>query len=76
MVVPYIGTEGWLSYLNLTVFEAWRPWIVENQVGGYTMKYLPNVTYATVKGAGHTAPEYKPMEVYNMYERWLTQKPL
>ncbi|XP_049932134.1 serine carboxypeptidase-like 8 isoform X9 [Nymphaea colorata] len=75
-VVPFIGTERWISSLNFTVLEKFHPWFVENQVGGYTMKYAPNVTYATVKGGGHTAPEYRPKECYHMYERWLTGKSL
>ncbi|CAN6440033.1 unnamed protein product [Victoria cruziana] len=76
MVVSYIGTQGWLSFLNLTIAEQWRPWFLENQVAGYTRKYAPNVTYATIKGGGHTAPEYRPKECYHMFKRWLTGKSL
>ncbi|CAN6480448.1 unnamed protein product [Victoria cruziana] len=71
MAVPYIGTQGWISSLNFTIVENWHPWLVENQVAGYTRKYAPSVTYATVKGAGHTAPEYRPKECYHMYNMWL-----
>ncbi|KAF3791753.1 hypothetical protein EJ110_NYTH13668 [Nymphaea thermarum] len=49
---------------------------VNIEVNRYTVKYAPNVTYATVKGGGHTAPEYRPKECYHMYERWLTGKSL
>ncbi|XP_031476013.1 serine carboxypeptidase-like 8 isoform X2 [Nymphaea colorata] len=76
MVVSHVGTQGWISSLNFTVAEQWRPWFVENQVAGYTRKYAPKVTYATVKGAGHTAPEYRPKQCYHMYERWLSGQAL
>ncbi|KAK0570617.1 hypothetical protein LWI29_004027 [Acer saccharum] len=66
--VPNIGTENWIHLLNLTTNEYWRPWFVYGQVSGYTEKFLSSsgdftLIYATVKGAGHIAPEYKPKEV-------------
>ncbi|CAN6480458.1 unnamed protein product [Victoria cruziana] len=76
MIFPHIGTERWISSLNFTIVEHWRPWFVENQVAGYTKTYAPNVTYATVKDAGHTAPEYRPKECYHMFDMWLLGKPL
>ncbi|KAI3803760.1 hypothetical protein L1987_31922 [Smallanthus sonchifolius] len=74
MVVPYLSTLNWIESLNLSLVEDWRPWSVEDQVAGYTMKYSKedyNLTFATVKGGGHTAPEYKPKECLSMFMRWL-----
>ncbi|KAL6494632.1 hypothetical protein OROGR_031432 [Orobanche gracilis] len=79
MSVSYMSTLRWIHELNLTVDEAWRPWTAGGQVAGYTEKYKNDqayLTFATVKGAGHTAPEYKPKECLAMFETWLSSHPL
>ncbi|CAL5379185.1 unnamed protein product [Camellia sinensis] len=79
MVVPFVGTVKWIKSLNLTVVNDWRPWFVDGQVAGYTVKYSEHgyrLTYATVKGAGHTAPEYYRRECYYMFDKWIHYYPI
>ncbi|XP_030942589.1 serine carboxypeptidase-like 17 isoform X2 [Quercus lobata] len=79
MVIPYISTHAWIESLNLTIAHDWRPWFVDGQVAGFTMQYTFKkycLTFATVKGGGHTAPEYKPNECLAMVDRWLSYYPL
>ncbi|XP_031100079.1 serine carboxypeptidase-like 2 isoform X2 [Ipomoea triloba] len=79
MVVPHVSTKEWIESLKVGVEDEWRPWFVEDQVAGYTMKYSQEeyeLTYATIKGAGHTAPEYKPQQCLSMLQRWLSYYPL
>ncbi|XP_056160714.1 serine carboxypeptidase-like 2 [Syzygium oleosum] len=79
MVVPYIGTMAWIETLNLSLSTDWEAWFVDGQVAGYTLQYEHDnykLTYATVKGAGHTAPEYKPKETLAMIYRWFANYPL
>lgn len=58
MCVPNTGTEAWTNSLNLPLVDDWRPWYVNQQVAGYVKEY-DSLTYATIKGSGHTVPEYK-----------------
>ncbi|VFQ84859.1 unnamed protein product [Cuscuta campestris] len=76
MVVPYLSTHAWIKLLNYSVIDDWRPWIVEGQVAGYTTTYANQMTFATVKGGGHTAPEFRPSECFEMFKRWIFNKQL
>ncbi|XP_072989607.1 serine carboxypeptidase-like 7 isoform X2 [Typha latifolia] len=74
--VPFLGTEAWIRYLNFPIVDDWRSWNFGDQSAGFTITYSNNMTFATVKGAGHTAPEYRPKECLAMVHRWLSHKPL
>ncbi|KAH7849269.1 hypothetical protein Vadar_015415 [Vaccinium darrowii] len=76
MIVPFLGTQAWIKSLNYSIVDDWRSWIVEGQVAGYTRSYSNGMTYATVKGGGHTAAEYKPFECSIMFKRWISHQPL
>ncbi|KAJ6814247.1 serine carboxypeptidase 1 [Iris pallida] len=71
MCVPFTGSEAWTRSLGYKVIDAWRPWYFGDQVAGYTQGYENNLTFLTVKGAGHTVPEYKPREGLALYTRFL-----
>lgn len=74
--VPHTGTEAWTRALGLPVDEEWRAWRTGEQVSGYTRSFKGGLTYATVKGAGHTVPTYKPAQALNMFSRFLDGKRL
>ncbi|XP_058102536.1 serine carboxypeptidase-like 17 isoform X2 [Magnolia sinica] len=75
-VATFLGTEAWIRYLNFSIVHEWHSWMVDGQVGGFTRQYANDLTYATVKGAGHSAPEYKPKECFVMFYRWISSLPL
>lgn len=71
MCVPFTGSQAWTRSMGYTIIDEWRPWVVNNQVAGYTQGYENNLIFLTIKGAGHTVPEYKPREALEFYSRWL-----
>ncbi|XP_023642245.1 serine carboxypeptidase-like 15 isoform X2 [Capsella rubella] len=75
MTIPFVGTQAWISSLNYSVIDKWRPWMVLDQVAGYTKTYANKMTFATVKASGHTL-EYKPEECSIMFKRWISGQPL
>ncbi|GAB4855867.1 carbohydrate-binding module 1 protein [Ancistrocladus abbreviatus] len=76
MCVPYTGTEAWTSSMGYKIVDEWRPWMLNNQVAGYLQGYENDFTFLTIKGAGHTVPEYKPGESLAFYSRWLQGIPI
>ncbi|POO00684.1 Serine carboxypeptidase-like [Trema orientale] len=77
MMIPYIGTQAWIKSLNFPIAVHWRPWVVDDQIAGYVTEYSKgSFTFATVKGGGHTAPDFRPKECHAMFKRWISQEPL
>nr|GMD89175.1 serine carboxypeptidase-like 11 [Ipomoea batatas] len=76
MCVPFQSTEAWIKSLKYAIIDEWRPWIVNSQVAGYTRSYSNQMTFATLKGAGHVALEYKREESVAMLTRWLSHQHL
>lgn len=63
------------TFVHRQCFQAehWHPWMVDGQVGGYATIYETphNFTWATVRGAGHMAPLYQPLRVFNLFDKFL-----
>ncbi|KAL5060686.1 hypothetical protein RYX36_032290 [Vicia faba] len=76
MTVPFLATQAWIRSLNYSIVDDWRQWHTNDQVAGYTRTYSNQMTFATVKGGGHTAPEFRPKECFDMFSRWISKKAL
>lgn len=75
-IVATPGTRLWLSHLNFTITEPWRPYTVNGQVGGYVTAYENNLTFATVRGAGHMVPYTQQSRAYHMFANFIAGNPL
>jgi len=71
--VPFAITQGCLYQLNDTLVSTWQPWFVNGATAGY-VEVFKHYTYATLKGAGHEAPQYQPLTAYNLFTRFLNQQ--
>ncbi|KAG6482437.1 hypothetical protein ZIOFF_059068 [Zingiber officinale] len=70
-VVPITSTRYSLKKLKLRVKAPWRAWKLNSEVGGYTVVYDHNLTFATVRGAGHEVPSYQPARALEMIKSFL-----
>lgn len=69
--VPTIGTENWINTLGWNTTEDWQSYMYMGQVAGYFETYEGDFTFATVHGAGHMAPQFKPPQTYKLIFDWL-----
>ncbi|XP_022758787.1 serine carboxypeptidase-like 20 isoform X1 [Durio zibethinus] len=76
MCVPFTGSEAWTRSVGYKILDEWRPWTSDGQIAGYLQGYENNLNFLTIKGAGHTVPEYKPKEALDFYSRFLAGKPI
>uniref|UniRef100_A0A6P4AWI9 Carboxypeptidase n=1 Tax=Ziziphus jujuba TaxID=326968 RepID=A0A6P4AWI9_ZIZJJ len=76
MCVPFTGSEAWTRSVGYNIVDEWRPWNSNGQVAGFIQGYEYNLTFVTIKGAGHTVPEYKPREALDFYSRFLAGQPI
>ncbi|XP_057769707.1 serine carboxypeptidase-like 25 [Salvia miltiorrhiza] len=74
-VVPVTATRYSLAQLKLDTKIPWYPWYVKKQVGGWSEVYK-GVTFATVRGAGHEVPMFKPRAALQLFGSFLQGKPL
>eukprot|EP00656_Telonema_subtile_P043252 TRINITY_DN49631_c0_g1_i2.p1 TRINITY_DN49631_c0_g1~~TRINITY_DN49631_c0_g1_i2.p1 ORF type:complete len:483 (+),score=84.11 TRINITY_DN49631_c0_g1_i2:193-1641(+) len=72
----YLWAEASVAKIGPAEVEAWRPWVydvsvVGEQLGGFVTAFEGNLTFATVHGAGHMSPQWRPEAVFNMLQRFL-----
>jgi len=77
--VPFVGTQKWITSLNLERKSLWRQWRVKSdegtQVAGYVSEYK-GLTFATVKGSGHMVPQFRPLPAFYLFQRFLAGQSL
>ncbi|GFP87775.1 serine carboxypeptidase-like 40 [Phtheirospermum japonicum] len=74
-MVPVTSTLLSIRDMKLGVVTRWYPWNIDGEVGGYTQVYQ-NLTFATVRGAGHEVPMYQPKRSLSLITHFVTGTPL
>merc|ERR1712241_539276 len=70
--VPFVGTVGWIANFEngkVPIVE-WDHWVSGGQVAGYYTQY-DDLTFTTIKGAGHMVPQDNPPVAYDMYTSFI-----
>lgn len=75
------GTQYWIYDLGFApkADNLWKSWKVEHEVAGYVTKFElgdtdGQFTFATVHGAGHEVPAYRPMEALELFRKVLAKE--
>jgi carboxypeptidase C (cathepsin A) len=68
-----IGAQDWIWSMGYKVAgKMWQPYTVNGQVGGYATKWEnTGFGFATVHGAGHEVPTYKPDIALWLFDAYL-----
>ncbi|KAF3437359.1 hypothetical protein FNV43_RR20112 [Rhamnella rubrinervis] len=74
--VPVTSTKYSINKLKLPVKTQWHPWFLNGEVGGYTQVYKGDLTFATVREAGHQVPSYQPARGLSLIKHFLDGTPL
>eukprot|EP01100_Stratorugosa_tubuloviscum_P010959 TRINITY_DN47_c1_g1_i1.p1 TRINITY_DN47_c1_g1~~TRINITY_DN47_c1_g1_i1.p1 ORF type:complete len:451 (+),score=180.14 TRINITY_DN47_c1_g1_i1:106-1458(+) len=75
-VVPFIGSQRWMNSLNLPLVEDCRGWYyTDTQFGDHSqgghVTVWENLTFITVRAAGHMVPQYQPERAFYLFNKYL-----
>ncbi|TVU09868.1 hypothetical protein EJB05_43365, partial [Eragrostis curvula] len=70
-VCPLPSTRYSIHELDINVTIPWRPWITNQEVGGYVQQYTGGFTIASVRGAGHLVPSFQPERALVLLDSFL-----
>ncbi|KAK9220211.1 hypothetical protein WN943_008859 [Citrus x changshan-huyou] len=68
--LPVTCTRYAVKKLGTPVRTAWYPWYTQGEVGEYAVGYQ-NLTFVTVRGAGHFVPSYQPARALVLFSSFI-----
>lgn len=78
MACNFLGDEWFVDSLQQKVQVQRRPWLYtdgdQQQIGGF-VKEFSNLTFLTIKGAGHMVPTDKPSSAFVIFSRFINNEP-
>ncbi|CAN8004455.1 unnamed protein product [Ixodes hexagonus] len=75
MACTFLGGEWFVESLGYKHTSEYQTWKVGPVIGGFFQTFEKNVTFVTVKGAGHMVPLDKAPESLHMISNFLTDTP-
>lgn len=68
--VATLGSLHWIRELGWNTIQEWSPWKVDGEVAGYKW-ILDGMTFTTIHGVGHMAPQWARKQVFTMFHLFL-----
>jgi len=74
--VNFMGSQNCVAAVGNDLVQDWHPWHVSDvagpQVAGYLTQYAHNLSFITIRGAGHMVPQWKPAEALVMFDTFVS----
>ncbi|XP_029900390.1 lysosomal protective protein [Myripristis murdjan] len=74
MACNFLGDQWFVEDLGLTPTTKYKAWIDDDQIAGFYQQF-GNMTFLTVKGAGHMVPQWAPGPAFHMFQSFITNGP-
>ncbi|XP_026175825.1 lysosomal protective protein [Mastacembelus armatus] len=71
MACNFLGDQWFVEDLGLKETTEYQSWLHEDQIAGFYQQF-GNITFLTVKGAGHMVPQWAPGPAFHMFQSFIT----
>jgi len=70
-VLPTVGTLDWIRSLGWQETMQWQPYYWGGQVAGYMWQVGGQLTFKSIQGCGHMAPQWKRPQTFTAVYDWM-----
>uniref|UniRef100_A0A3B5M0S7 Carboxypeptidase n=1 Tax=Xiphophorus couchianus TaxID=32473 RepID=A0A3B5M0S7_9TELE len=70
MACNFLGDQWFVEDLGFKATSRYQPWIHDDQIAGFYQQF-GNITFLTVKGAGHMVPQWAPGQAFHMFQSFI-----
>lgn len=71
MACNFLGDQWFVEDLGQKVTTKYQSWIHDAQIAGFYQQFA-NITFLTIKGAGHMVPQWAPGPAFHMFQSFIT----
>ncbi|XP_028257763.1 lysosomal protective protein [Parambassis ranga] len=71
MACNFLGDQWFVEGLGIKPTTKYQTWIHDDQIAGFYQQF-GNITFLTVKGAGHMVPQWAPGPALQMFQAFIT----
>lgn len=71
MACNFLGDQWFVEDLDIKATTKYQTWLYNDQIAGFYQEF-GNITFLTVKGAGHMVPQWAPGPAFHMFQAFIT----